>query len=133
MRITAVLAAISLLLSSCATQPASVESGAAGSPPAEARYPVARVENIVDTYHGTAVTDPYRWMEAGGDEMNRWLEAQRAHARASLDALPERKALLESINVADRGVTRVTVVAVTGDAPRVFLMKRQPDADVAQL
>ena len=131
MRTTAALTAFILLFVSCATQPVAPPRETA--PLAAATAHIARVENVVETVHGTSVSDPYRWMESGGDELTSWIEAQRRRARAELDALPMRQSLLEAINVADRGVTRVSIVAVTGDAPRVFLMKRQPDDDVAQL
>lgn len=91
------------------------------------------MENVVDTYHGTAVTDPYRWMESGGAEMEAWVGAQAKRAREVLDSLPHRAPMLKAITEADRGVTRVSIVEVTGDAPRIFLMKRQPEEDVAQL
>src|SRR5262249_47890825 len=48
---------------------------------------------VVDLYHGTRVVDDYRWLENGADpEVVRWSDAQNAHARAVLDALPSRTA-----------------------------------------
>src|SRR5690606_16977084 len=47
-----------------------------------------------DTYHGTKVVDPYRWLEADvreSDEVNSWVEAQSQFARTFLDAIPARE------------------------------------------
>ncbi|HEY4958090.1 MAG TPA: S9 family peptidase, partial [Caldimonas sp.] len=60
--------------------------------------PVARVEIVRDTYFGETLVDPYRWME--NDQDKDWLpflRKQNEHARAVLDALPRRRALLERI------------------------------------
>jgi prolyl oligopeptidase len=60
--------------------------------------PVARVEPVTDTYFGDAVVDRYRWME--NDKDPQWmpfLKGQNDHARAILDALPGRDALLVRI------------------------------------
>jgi len=51
--------------------------------PATPKHPV------VDEYHGVKVTDDYRWLEDGkSPEVMAWMEAENAHARAMLDALP---------------------------------------------
>ena len=45
-----------------------------------------------------AVTDPYRWLEDGDrDEVKAWGEAQDAHLRAVLDALPGRDTISERL------------------------------------
>ena len=60
--------------------------------------PVARVEVVQDTYFGTTIEDPYRWLEEWqSPEARAWLDAQGAHARTYLDALPQRGALLDRI------------------------------------
>ncbi len=57
-------------------------------------YPSARRGDVVDDYSGTAVADPYRWMEdLDSPELRRWVDAQNALAFRYLDALPERDAL----------------------------------------
>jgi prolyl oligopeptidase len=53
--------------------------------------PVTRRDDTVENYHGTVVTDPYRWLEdESSTETKAWVEAQNDVARAYLDALPER-------------------------------------------
>lgn len=47
--------------------------------------PATRVARVVDTLHGEAISDPYRWLEAQGDpEVLRWISDQNAHAQAVL-------------------------------------------------
>ena len=47
------------------------------------------------TYHGTTVTDDYRWLENWADPaVKTWSQAQNAHARAVLDDTDEVEALL---------------------------------------
>ncbi|GAC1347403.1 MAG: prolyl oligopeptidase family serine peptidase [Myxococcales bacterium] len=73
---------------------------AAAPPPAGAavRAPGTRREDVVETIHGVAVHDPYRWLEdAGSAEVQGWMQAQDAAARAQLSALPGRAALVERL------------------------------------
>ena len=69
-------------------------SDGAPVPPA----PVARIDIVRDTYFGETLSDPYRWME--NDKDRDWLpflQGQNRHARAILDRLPDRAALLARI------------------------------------
>ena len=59
---------------------------AAAAPPVPTRR-----DNTVETLHGVKVADPYRWLEDGGSpEVNAWTDAQNAHTRRVLDAIPGR-------------------------------------------
>jgi prolyl oligopeptidase len=54
-------------------------------------YPTVRRGATVDTLHGVAVADPYRWLEdARSPETQAFVEAQAAFARQYLDRLGER-------------------------------------------
>ncbi|MCB1228305.1 MAG: hypothetical protein KDK99_21040, partial [Verrucomicrobiales bacterium] len=54
-------------------------------------YPQARRSDHTDMLHGESVADPYRWMEEiDAPETRRWIEAQSALTRRTLDALLER-------------------------------------------
>ena len=53
-----------------------------------AQTPSTAVRRVVDTLHGTAVADPYRWLESDSAEVLDWFRAQGAHARRVLEALP---------------------------------------------
>jgi prolyl oligopeptidase len=93
------------------------------------------VDDVVETLHGVAVRDPYRWMEHRGPDFDAHIDAQAAHARRILAAIPQRDRLRDAIHAANHGVTRVEVVRVTGPlaTPRVFLMKRAPEDETPQL
>jgi prolyl oligopeptidase len=57
-------------------------------------YPASRRDDVVDQLHGVAVHDPYRWLEdPAKPEVQGWMTAQDAYARARLAKLPGRDAL----------------------------------------
>ncbi|HEX8115586.1 MAG TPA: prolyl oligopeptidase family serine peptidase, partial [Kofleriaceae bacterium] len=61
-------------------------------------YPRARTGDVVDTHHGVAVPDPYRWLEDMGSEETRpWVAAQNALTDTYLAGLPGRDALRRRI------------------------------------
>jgi len=62
------------------------------------RYPTPRKGDVVDTYFGTRVADPYRWMEdLNAPEVKQWVEAENTIAFKYLDALPVRDVLKKRI------------------------------------
>ncbi len=57
-------------------------------------YPVARMDDVVEYYHGTPVADPFRWLEdATTAETQAWVAAQQRLTQALLDTLPGRELL----------------------------------------
>jgi prolyl oligopeptidase len=57
-------------------------------------YPPTRTDDIVDTLHGVAVPDPYRWLEDdNAPETKAWVEAQNKVTTAFLAAIPQRDAI----------------------------------------
>ncbi len=67
---------------------------AASPTPAPTAYPPARTVDHVDTYFGTRVADPYRWMEdVDSPEVARWVGQENAVTRDYLDAVPGRDAM----------------------------------------
>ncbi|HVK10191.1 MAG TPA: prolyl oligopeptidase family serine peptidase [Gemmataceae bacterium] len=63
-------------------------------------YPKARRDDRVETLHGTAVADPYRWLEDDvrtSAEVKAWVEAQNKITSAYLAAIPERAAVQKRI------------------------------------
>jgi prolyl oligopeptidase len=77
--------------------------------------PAARIDVVHDTYFGETLSDPYRWME--NDKDPAWLpylKGQNDHARAVLDAIPEREALMRRIQQLS-GDT-----AITSQVPGLF-------------
>jgi prolyl oligopeptidase len=62
--------------------------------PPQRPWPSTRRQDLVDTIHGVPVADPFRWLENESDpEVQAWMEAQDAYARAELAKLPGREAL----------------------------------------
>jgi prolyl oligopeptidase len=62
-----------------------VESTTVAAPP---RSPI---EPVTDYYHGSAIIDPYRWLEdQNSDRTRKWIAEQTSYTRAYLDAIPGR-------------------------------------------
>ncbi len=62
------------------------------------RFPDSRRSDHTDTYHGTTVPDPYRWLEdPNSPETQAWVEAQNAVTLPYLEGLPRRAALQERL------------------------------------
>ena len=54
-------------------------------------YPAARVSDHTDMYFGTAVADPYRWMEdVDSPEVKHWVDAENALTQSFLADVPAR-------------------------------------------
>ena len=69
-------------------------AGAAGAQQQPVRYPATRADSTVTDYHGTAVADPYRWLEHGDSaSVSAWVAAQNAVTLPYLAALPGREEL----------------------------------------
>ena len=55
------------------------------------QYPETRKDNVVDTFYGTAVEDPYRWLEDDNSaETEAWVTAQNEVTYNYLETLPGR-------------------------------------------
>jgi prolyl oligopeptidase len=72
--------------------------GTAGAQGPASKYPAAKKGDVVDSYFGTKVADPYRWMEdLDSAEVKSWVEAENAVTARSLDAVPVRDELRKRI------------------------------------
>ena len=72
--------------------------GAQAAPATPALPPPAPPRPASDTYFGTTLTDPYRYMEdLAAPDVQQWARAQAGYTRSVLDALPGRAALLARI------------------------------------
>src|SRR5581483_201827 len=94
--------------------------------------PVTRVESVQDTYFGTTIEDPYRWMENWkSEEFQAWVKEQAAYTRAYLDPLPGRDQLLVQITALTNAGPDLSAFQVMGE--RVFYRRRDPGEDLAKL
>ena len=93
--------------------------------------PRTRRDAVIETLHGIAVEDPYRWLENGDDpEVQQWVSEQNRLTRSALDASPSRAAWHERL-VALMGLAVVQAVQVRGD--RLILLERQAGEQQARL
>lgn len=68
---------------------AAKESPPAASSPSQDAYPPARRTDVVDTFHGVEVRDPYRWMEdLRSPELAAWIDAQNQRSEPALRGDP---------------------------------------------
>ncbi|RKX28843.1 MAG: S9 family peptidase [Candidatus Zixiibacteriota bacterium] len=53
--------------------------------------PLTRIEMVIDTIHGVAIEDPYRWLEdSESDEVIHWTEKQSKYFHSYVDSYPDR-------------------------------------------
>ena len=94
--------------------------------------PVASVRPVTDTYFGTQVTDPYRWMENLDDPaVKTWFKGQADFTEAQFARLPGRAPLLARIQSLDNANFRVPDVQAAGG--RYFYRKAAPGDDNEKL
>jgi prolyl oligopeptidase len=59
-------------------------------------YPTTAKGDVIDTYHGTEIPDPYRWLEDDmSEETAAWVKAQNELTYSYLETIPFREALRE--------------------------------------
>src|SRR5687767_9067201 len=62
------------------------------------QYPDTRTVDHVDTYHGTKVPDPYRWLEDDTSaDTAKWVEAQNKVTFAYLEKIPFRAQITQRL------------------------------------
>lgn len=89
------------------------------------RYPPSPVEPVAESFHGTTVEDPYRWLEDGDSEPVRaWVAAQNRLTRTVLDGLGCRAPLAARLGELHRA-GRISAPRRAG--PYLFLLVRQGD------
>jgi prolyl oligopeptidase len=96
--------------------------------------PVAPVREHVDTWHGVAVRDPYRYMENLGDPaVKEWAGAQGRHTRALLDRVEGRGEIEKRLEALEAGIgdRRFDLTRTAGGA--VFYLLRERKARQVKL
>ncbi len=121
-----ILPCLALLAITIGSHPSS--SSAQAGPPATPKGEVA------DTYFGTVIADPYRWMERPvpkNPEFRKWLEAQNRHSRSVLNRIPGRSELADRIRKLDDASVSAAALALGGR--RWFYLKTEPGVDNRKL
>ena len=100
---------------------------------AQSRPPAAPVRDVVDTYFGVSVHDPYRYMEdLKNPEVATWVKAQADYTRKTLDRIPGRAALLKQIaDLGDAAPARVSGVQFNNGA--YYYLKRLSSQNIPRL
>ena len=96
--------------------------------------PVAAPQMVRDTFFGTVVEDPYRWLEdVNSPETVAFMKAHADFARATLDAIPGRNELLAQITKLDETTPALirSIRRVPGGA--IFYLKRNATANQFKL
>jgi prolyl oligopeptidase len=115
----------SLFLSIAAGQGIALTSLAAF---AQTSPPVAPVRPVVDSYFGVEVTDPYRWMEAGGTELLDYMKAENAVTREALAPFANQTAaLLDRLTRLARAIPSVRSPRLVGDT--YFYLQIPPESN----
>lgn len=93
----------------------------APSPPDALHYPPARRDEAVESHHGVAVRDPFRWMEESkSSETAAWIRAEDALLKSYLAPVPDREEIRKRI-LALSGGERFLAPVKAGR--RYFLMR----------
>jgi prolyl oligopeptidase len=98
----------------------------------QAAAPKAPVREVSDTYFGTTIVDPYRWMEdLKNPEMVAWMKGQSDFTRRHLDSLPLRLPLLKRVGELSNANVSVSGVQRAGD--KYFYYKLAPGENTRKL
>jgi prolyl oligopeptidase len=88
---------------------------------------------VTDEYQGVQVVDDYRWLEPSADaDVRKWSDQENTRARAYLDRLADRAALVERLNQLN-GSSSVRFSALISRGGVLFAMKTQPPKRQAYL
>jgi prolyl oligopeptidase len=96
-------------------------------------YPPAPKRPVVETFHGVAVTDDYRWLEDdAAPEVRAWVGAENALTRRILDAVPQRAEIARRVGELLRAKT-VTRHDFRYRGGVVFALRNAPPQDQPSL
>ena len=81
---------------------------------------------VADTYHGTTVADPYRWLENANDvKVHEWALAQDERTRRYLDGLAVRKPIFDQL-MKQISATSSRYYSIQAAGSKVFALLDQP-------
>ena len=95
------------------------------------KMPGTRSESVVDTLHGVAVADPYRWLEdQQSPETRAWIDVQNRYTDSRLGAVPGRAAVVKRLTELTRVDTMSTPFERGG---RFFYTSRKKGQELSVL
>jgi prolyl oligopeptidase len=104
---------------------------AAAQPPADAP-PATPEHDVVASYHGVQVHDPYRWLEqAGAPEVEKWIDAQNAHTDAVMSRFTDHGAIIKRVGQLAVTSTQRSNPKIAGNT--LFYMRQTPPQPQAVL
>lgn len=97
------------------------------------KYPVSKTVDVSDTYFGTTIYDPYRWIEdIKNPEVLDWFKAQSDFTNAELAKIPNQDKLIKEFEQYDAiGFLPYEPIAKAGG--KYFYKKRLPNEQVYRL
>jgi prolyl oligopeptidase len=94
--------------------------------------PETPVREVRETFFGTEISDPYRWLEdLKSPEVSSWMRAQNDYTRAELERIPNRDELRKRIAELDDSGVRVNGLQSFGG--RLFYLKQATGEDNRRL
>jgi len=94
--------------------------------------PATRKHDVADTYFGTTVHDPYRWLEdAGARAVEQWIAAQNAYTEKVMDGFKDAKAIVKRVGDLALTSTRQFDPEIVGGT--LFYMRQTPPQPQAVL
>src|SRR6202140_4692512 len=122
-----ILGAGSLALTLAQTKTAEKDAPIAALAP-----PETPVREVKETFFGTEISDPYRWLEdLKSPEVSSWMRAQNDYTRAVLERILNREKLLKRIAELDDSGVRVNGLQSFGG--RLFYLKQATGEDNRRL
>jgi prolyl oligopeptidase len=95
------------------------------------KYPITKIDDVVELLHGHSVYDPYRWLEdIDNSEVKAWLEKQNKVTREVIDKLPFKQQLKEEFEKLYKEESIGMPYPKNG---RYFFMKRKESEDLPVL
>jgi prolyl oligopeptidase len=129
MRTTARPTGLAALTSLTALSVPLVLWGAEAAPPGP---PATAEHDVVRSYHGKQVHDPYRWLEqADAPEVGKWIDAQNAYADGIMSAFRDQGAIVKRVGQLALTSTQRSDPEIAGNM--LFYMRQTPPQPQAVL
>src|ERR1700730_16828079 len=131
-RTVRMISVLILVAGSSALAPAQTKTVEKDAPVAALAPPETPVRDVKETFFGTEINDPYRWLEdLKSPEVSSWMHAQNDYTRAVLERIPNRDKLLTRIaQLDDAGVRVISLQSFGG---RLFYLKQSAGEDHGRL